>query len=159
VISLDGDAIAEAALPGAFESAVLNVLVHEVAHAVPPQKIIYEPVDTPRARELQLVRMQRVWSTPDAEPGTQADCHDAKFIRRAIHLWIRATLAGWTVPLQRLFGSLYQSHEWVYLTLLLKEAVDVRQATFTQIEATSPPAGFVEQWQADLKFYAENFAS
>lgn len=153
-ICLDGDAIAEAAEPGQFERCLLNVLVHETGHLLPPVLPIVDLPPTPTIREWQLARMQDMLTGSAAVPGTTDDCHALDFIRRTLHLFVRATAAGFNVALDGLFSSHpWSTHTHHWLPLVLSEALQMRDKTFEQIEATEPPPALVDLWQADLDRY------
>lgn len=155
VIALFTDAIRESvSATGDFAQLVANVVVHEVAHIVPRREIL-EPGNTNEVRQLQLARMTTCWNMADPEPGTADDRHDWRFIRRALHLLVRALEAGRDIPLGGLFNTAnhFQSREEFYLAAVLSEALAMRGATFAEIEAVPAPTALMELWESDLNLY------
>jgi hypothetical protein len=156
LIVLDGEAIRNESQPGQFERCLLNTALHEAGHLtptlpkLPPELVNYDPPAEFQARALAKLKVDE----PEPEPGTPDDAHDWKFARRCCHLFFRACAAGYNVPLHRLFGwSSWQSPAEHYLPHVLHECIRMQGETFAAIEATEPPAGFVELWQADLDYY------
>ncbi len=159
VIVLDGDAIADRALPGAFDRCLCNVLLHEVAHIVPPSPTCVEVDPTPMLLEYQRATLESELTAPPVPPGSAGDPHDLRFLRRCLHLWVRAALAGVDVPLHRLANAhAMQTSEVHYLPLILREAIAMRDATFFEIESAPAPPLLVAQWDADVQVYHEVFS-
>ncbi len=126
-------------------------MVHELAHVV-PIKHFAELKPTPQFLEFQKQELVKGLTAPSPRPGGADDFHGPAFIRRALHLWIRATVANIDMPLDGLLT--WYSRAENYLPILLGEAINMRDKTFAEIESTEPPAMFLEQWRADLHFEA-----
>jgi len=160
VITLFSDEIRDAAVNDAsFRGCVLNVCLHEIAHLLPVQEVAAsddaERFDCPEVREYQLAKWVEGNATPDPHPNAAENVHNAKFIRRTVHLLSRSLLAGWSVPSFNLFGgdvwfSCQPAH---YLVTLLSELIEMRDKPFCEIESSEAPAAFIEQWEASVAFY------
>ncbi len=150
-IVIDCKSINEQAQPGKFECCTLQVMVHELAHVV-PIKHFAELKPTPQFLEFQKQELVKGLTAPSPRPGGADDFHGPAFIRRALHLWIRAAVVNIDMPLDGLLT--WYSRAENYLPILLGEAINMRDKTFAEIESTEPPAMFLEQWQADLHFEA-----
>ena len=159
IIALDFPAIEEAADPGAFERCCLSVLLHEVAHVLPPPPPMADLPKTPRLKKLQLEVMASTTKAHEVQPGSTRDGHGPAFIRRALHLYVRAAALGYSIPLGGLLGSSnpYRQREEFYLPWVLPEALRMMAANFATIEATPPPPALVELVQADVDFYNRNW--
>jgi hypothetical protein len=155
VIVLDADVIAKEARPGQFARCVQNVVIHEAAHLVPKLPDVV-PLDYKPSAEFQRLvfsRLKDSMGEREPEPGGERDWHGWQFCRRAIHLWVRAAQRGYDIPIFRLFGArLGMSDAVYYLPLVLSEALRLIDATFAEIEATTPPVGLMELWQENLQW-------
>ena len=149
VIALDGDAI-RSEYGDDFRDGVLATVVHEVAHLVPASDEIFsgdvlESMDPSFVQSWQMAKLSEYSDRPDA---SHAADHDLQFARRVLHCWFRATAAGWTIPIYRLFGPdcpvfLQPPH---FLAALMGELTSMQTSPFVEIEAREPPAGFTELW-------------
>jgi hypothetical protein len=154
IICLDFGGIEAAANPGCFRQCVNAVMGHETGHVVPKQ----EPFDilpaTPLIRAYEIERLRTDLQGPMLD-GPADVSHGAAFLRRCIHIYVRACAAGYDIPLSSMLGyaSEWHSPPQYYLPYCLKEAMAMRHATFAEIEATDPPPGLVERWAADLELY------
>jgi len=145
--------------PEHFRDGVLNTLLHELGHVLPPAKIPQDDFadlfDVPALREWQRQKWAEADARPAPVPGTADDPHDWQFIRRVCHLWARAKRAGWDIPSIGLFGgSLWfvcQPAHWI--TALFRELVDMQDATFAQIQNSPPPDEFMQMWEGALQFH------
>ncbi len=149
VICLDGDAIRNEYGDDDFRDGVLATSLHEVAHLVPVSEIfcddVLERMDPSFVHSWQLAKLTEYSDRPAA---SHAADHGCEFIRLALHCWFRATAAGWTIPIYRLFGPdcpvfLQPPH---FLAALMGELTSMQTAPFVEIEAREPPAGFTELW-------------
>lgn len=151
IIVLDLAAIAAAAEPGQFERSVRAVAVHELAHLLPHQPPIDELPATPEIQAAELRWMNRVVenipSNPTEDPG-----HDVRFFRRCTHLFVRTALSGWDAALCLGVPGHWRS-DAAYVGYLFSEAVQMRDASFAEIESREPPRLFLEQWCTDTTFY------
>lgn len=135
------------------EKLTTTVFVHELGHCLP-----FESLPDPVAQDIEpdqttldrsAARYRRfVDAPPRPEPWAG---HGHEFIRRALHLWWRADQAGCKIPLSILgCGRAYGlSHAREYLRALGNEPARMHDATFAEIEATPPPAEFVELFESD----------
>jgi hypothetical protein len=146
--------------PDAFHGAVLNVTLHEDGHLVPQGKIANtddsELFDCELVREYQREKQAEYAALPDPPPTSPDSVHDVAFVRRTVHLWARAAMAGWTIPPDQIFGDSlwFCSGQFPhFLTALLPEIGTMREARFSEIDATAPTESFSELWQNSLKFY------
>ena len=147
LISLDLRAIGATSQPGQFKRCAQAVLVHEVAHVVPR---VDRADDLPDLRidwDRKILRHQ----LSEASPGFGDDpMHDDGFVRRAVHCWARASLCGFAVPVESLLP--WPAVVQHYLGPLIKECVDMRDATFAEIAKEPLPAGVALQFASDKKF-------
>jgi hypothetical protein len=153
IVALDFLMIAAVAV-SSIRRCTLNVLLHEVAHVLPPVKLAErEPVRDEMLDKIQFA-MLKCFNGPDPSP-LEDTCHDWRFARRCCHLYVRAAAAGYEIPIQNLFGgnNVYQTQAAHYLPLVLAEALRMRDLPFAAIEATDPPAAFLSLWQADLDLH------
>jgi hypothetical protein len=139
----------------------------EADHVNRPRPVVYtpaqsaayiEPPNTLYARRRAIERAQQ-WEGAREEPTEPTFLHGSEFIRRAIHVLYRATMAGYDVAPDRLFGpdAWYSSAEG-YLFALLPECVSMAGATFEEIESTPAPPQFVRLWSADVEFYKNHWS-
>jgi hypothetical protein len=166
VVVLFGDAIAEDCPPECYQDAVLSVVLHELAHALParediPEQDHAEVFDCQLVRDWQAKKRQEADSLPDPQPGTPEDFHGIRFVRTAVHLLGRASLRGWQISPYHLFGGSlwYLSQPPHYVLPLMKEIVDHRNDTFTQILATRPPAEFTRMWEHAFSYHVRRETS
>jgi hypothetical protein len=155
VIALDIAGIKASAKHGHFRDCVFATMLHEIGHVVPRPTVRPDlPVPQKKLRDYQLRVMQ--WWEDKQKPDDPADVHHgALFIRRAIHLFVRAAEAGVSAFLDDVLGrSKWRSCGAMYLPLLLGEALQMRGASFAEIDQTPPPRLFILQWQADLEYCA-----
>lgn len=149
-ICLDPVSIAEHCQPDSFDLYVAGVVVHEAAHILPaPAESRYRLPAALTADMQELALRSHLSSVPE-NPTTDPH-HDGRFVRRAMHLYIRALLLGFAVP-HDIHISPCVCLEY-YLPILLREVVDMRSKTFAEIEATDPPIAFLAQWKADTALY------
>jgi hypothetical protein len=146
------DAIEAAARPGYFEQCALSVVCHEFAQALPSRPVRRDSEER-RARYAELFALDR--TTPERPPLPEVDPqHDLRFIRRYMHLISRAKAAGWPVHPHdgwatfSLTGMCAES----YLSVLEPEALELKDRTFAEIEATPPPPELLALWQEDLAY-------
>jgi len=131
------------------------VLIHEVGHVLPPVKpLAREPVRDEMLDRIQFA-MLKSFNGPDPSP-VEDTCHDWRFRRRALHLYVRAAEAGYEIPIQNLFGGSnpYATEAVHYLPYVLSEALRMRDLPFAEIEATDTSEGFLLLWQADLDLHS-----
>ena len=137
--------------PENFRRGVLEIMLHETAHALPaiPSLPDFEP--SPILRKIQADRFARCASTIDDGNAVES-CHGAQFIRIAAHLWYRSLAAGFVgAPWNIFSGYRYNlSHPFAYVEALGDELRRMYSATFAEIEATPPPQAFADLWQADF---------
>jgi hypothetical protein len=89
-----------------FRMATLQVMVHEVAHLVPPHPQSPLPAEvTEGVRALQLLVMKSNAQATEPPPDAAGFQHGPEFVRAAIHCYVRANLAGWVLETQHLFGG------------------------------------------------------
>ncbi len=159
IICLRSDEIIEEWPGEHFRVGVLNVLLHEISHVLPPASLpkndCADLLDTPKIREWQRNKRVEAESLPSPEPGTPADWHGPQFVRVASHLWARSTLAGWNIPSFNLFGGAcwYISQAPHFVAALLAEIVTMRTACFGEIVSRPPPEAFTELWGGCLNLY------
>jgi hypothetical protein len=140
-----------------YDSRLLTTLAHEVAHLLPAVAMIADD-PTPAAAEFSADLHRLFVAVPKIEK-TAADLtrwdHDHHFTRRALHVWFRCRLAGLPVPLLGLCAGwrYHQSDPAQYMEILLPELAAMQAATFREIEATAPPAGFVALYESDVRTF------
>lgn len=149
-IALDGAAIREQVRPEQFDRFVLGVALHETAHILPSPTTFVSRAPSFVAATMDAYRFHKSLTAPDLDPTVDAN-HDSRFVRRAMHLYVRALLQGFDVPSDFLMAQHTRPDH--YLSIALKEAVEMRDATFAEIEATDPPRDFLRQWESDIEFY------
>ena len=157
VIALDGNAIRSEYGDEDFRDGVRATVVHEAAHLLPGSSEIFsddlESMDPSCLHSWQRSKMHEYRSRPDA---SHAADHDHRFVRRALHCWYRAVAGGWSVPIYRLFGGdcpIYTQPPH-FAVELLREMIEMREATFAEIEAVKPPVGFAELWTQSTLLHA-----
>ncbi len=133
-----------------FRRAMLELTIHEIAHAV-VQSI---PTDVAEpsfiARQFDELRHNRDAREVSREPTIEGD-HGGPFVRRCVHLWQRAIWQGFHAPIWQICaGFRYgMSHACDYVEALADEPLRMRRASFAEIEATTAPPAFNELWQRD----------
>lgn len=159
IISLLPDAI-QSEWGADFRDGVLNTLLHELAHVLPPspdipQDDFADVFDVPTIREWQRKKWTEAQARPDPTPGAADDPHGSQFIRIVTHLWARSTLAGWNISSCNLYGGdcWYLSQPPHFVAALLKEICEMRNAPFAEIIATDPPADFLALWRGGLDLF------
>lgn len=87
--------------------------------------------------------------------------HDASFIRIAVHLCYRASLAGFRIAPTAICGGLRYglSHASDYQEALGDEPVMCSAMLFREIAATEPPPAFRTLWATDFVAYHDRFRS
>jgi hypothetical protein len=160
VVILFGDAIAASVLPEYFQDAVLGVLLHELAHALPVRSDIPEHdhadlFDVPLVRERQQGWRLAADALPDPEVEAVDNPHNMQFVRIAVHLLGRAQLRGWQISSFGLFGPdlWFLSQPPHFLLPLMKEIVDCQHDPFSSIVATAPPREFSDMWESAVAFH------
>lgn len=147
-----------------FRVKTLQVMLHELAHVLPAVRLREPTGQNPEVAAKW--RYEHALSYEDDSQRGQieaaikdADDHGARFIRVALHLWIRAVRAGWLLPLTWLCAGHVTNLSPVgwfsppsrYLEALDDEPIRMAEATFAEIEATDPPAEFSRLWEYDLQ--------
>ena len=162
LVALDATAIAEASRPDAFRDAVLNVCLHELAHLLPPPaeyptRDFAELFDVPGIRAHQELRRVQAENAPEPLPDSERNCHNAVFVRTATHLFGRSLLAGWQIPSFDLYGSSlwFLPQPAHLLEILFREVVEMRDRSFREIVASTPPQAFTDLWQECLDFHVK----
>jgi len=160
VVALCFDAIREAAVSeDAFRGCVLNVCVHELGHLLPMGEIAIRDdadlYDCELVRERQFKQRAEALVSPETPVDAPDNPHNVAFIRRCVHLWSRASLAGWSIPSFDLFGGdlWFCSQTPHYLAAVHRELFALRTANFATIEDTPPTFEFVDMWEGDLANY------
>ena len=139
-----------------FRSHVLRVCLHETAHLLPARNPapysgakpdLIAQVDRERRDEMLEAASSRGWSDAD-------DSHDARFVRRCIHLWFRAVALDFSIPLRDLCAGFQymQTHPIAYLAVLADECNRLRFETFEKIETSPAPPQFTELSCSDEAF-------
>jgi hypothetical protein len=130
------------------EHAAASLLCHELAHLLPFVPRI--PTGTFRV-ESETTRV--AWSTNETIHVPPWLGHGSDFIRRALHLCHRADRLGLDVDIFRAFdGPRYGlSDAWQYQFRLGVEPESMIRATFAEIEAVEPPAGFTKLFNDDTR--------
>ena len=163
--------------PGRFISLALNkletpsavrcVALHEAAHLLPARPVTTtDKPPSPAAVRWNRgdIRLSLAASNygPADEPWTDDDCHGWKFIRRALHLHHRATVAGYDVDLHGLCAGVQYGCVWphYYAEELGDEPARLASLTFDEIESFKPPDGFMALWNQDVAkhFYFQHLA-
>lgn len=162
VIVLCADAIREESGDEGFRDAVLGVLLHEAAHLLPRPvaagritPVDFSHLDCPAVRTRLDERRAEAIAIPEPSPDAADAVHGWRFLRRVCHLWSRARTAGWDVPSTGLLGDAFWfcSQEPHWIVSLFPELVRLRDATFTTIEATEPPAEFMRMWRGAMSTF------
>jgi hypothetical protein len=157
IIAIDLAAIANNALPNAFEQHVRSVVIHEIAHVLPPPTPL---ADFPHSHGLaarQLELLEAAAQKPEPEPNADP-FHNLSFIRRCCHLYYRAVVLGYGVMPHAMFVSEpWLSRLEIYFAHAIGECARMREATFHEIESLPIPAALSDQWHRDLRFYEQNF--
>lgn len=138
--------------PGESGDHVRTIAIHELAHCLPALPVRDIP-DTAEVREIQNEMMQKSCALPVPKPGAEGHYHSWTFIRRCCHLLFRASMLGIKVPPHAMTGEGWQHDITRYMLAAMAECVEMQNATFAEIEATEPPALFMDYWQRDLTFY------
>ena len=140
-------------------AATIEVLLHELSHALPlhpKAPASTRPVSPEEARYLVA------WSVGPPAPGLSfGDLppwigHEDKFIRRLLHLVHRAERLGHSVRLRRTFGdtSAYGLRSiCAYQAALADEPARSVGKSFWEIEQTDPPAKFTRFFKEDTERY------
>jgi hypothetical protein len=154
VIALDFNLIEQGSDLEQFHRCIREVCLHELAHLVPHQPPSDDLPATPEIRAFEIRRMQKSVEMPIPD-GPADSAHNLSFIRRCLHLFIRACDQGFELPLSSLFGSrmYWRSHESTYLQYAIHEAFEMRSWTFSQIEATPVPPRLAALWEEDIANY------
>jgi hypothetical protein len=136
--------------------AVLQVLLHELAHClpVPVQTKDREPSTISRLADI-LAHKQFV--AAPVQPTIAGD-HGGPFVRRCVHVWHRALWAGfhaniWSICAGGRYGL---AHAYDYIEALADEPLRLRGETFASIEEIEPPAAFSRLWDSDKQKLLES---
>jgi hypothetical protein len=158
--------IAAGRWPGHFVPTIVFVgeptpelLAHELGHALPAHKPLDDIEPTAAEREAQAIQV-RSWAAgahyrdPDRLPWTG---HDARWIRRVLHLWHRAERLGVDVaPIRlRCAGIDYGLRHDVcdYRAALNVEPYTFYSRTFAHIDRAPLPEFFVRMFVDDARAY------
>ncbi len=140
-----------------IRTAVLTVLLHELAHNLPLVDSEALPADeAPTEFErIEYAAAIADWSQKPiftkGKPGWWPD-HDDKFIRRALHLHYRAKVAGEDLPLCDLLCAGWGhslSNAAQYRDTMIGELEVMKNASFAEIEKLPLPFLFDELFTAD----------
>jgi hypothetical protein len=138
-----------------------GVLIHELGHILPAQRIEHDPEPTDEliakeaksqeyidALELRCIRK-------GLEPWLVGGNHGLYFIRICLHLMHRAKALG--VPhIVPVAGFQYGlSPGWEYRDALGDEPERCRSMTFTEIQEQPKPAAFAKLWNDDVNRWEE----
>jgi hypothetical protein len=135
----------------------LGILWHELGHPLPYKSSDYTDSAPHKFDESQIAAFTANPSGEVADYPWWFPSHDGKWIRRVLHLWWRAALAGYFTPLESLHaaGSDYQlSRIDAYWEALGAEPVKMQHNTFAEIESEPYPAAFKEIWKLDILDWA-----
>ncbi len=161
--------MADGRWPGHFPTTIIfiaeptiELLAHELAHCLPICEPLADIEPTPMDREVQAVQV-RSWAAgnhyrdPDRLPWTG---HDARWIRRLIHLWHRLERLGMSVRPIGLQCAGYNyglaRDEHAYRFALNAEPYGFYGATFKKIEAAPIPDLFARMFADDCRDYLLN---
>jgi len=140
------------------QSSLLGLVIHEAAHLLPKfdeKQITWPKITT----DVQGNKWQP--RVPAARLPTVFPCdihHGRIFIRCAIHLFARATFAGFRVAIRNLpvAGWHYGlSHPRLYLNSLRREPRRMLTANFDEIAAQPYPTAFSELFDHDCQIWRE----
>ncbi len=131
-----------------FDAGLREMTCHEIGHIVPEKPFV--EIESLKDIDPEFVRSHQLTKLAVAATKTQyAQMHDHRFIRRVLHIWYRAILFGWSIPIYRLFGGDTETYCQPphFLVALMPELVAMKSATFAEIEAAKPPLAFSELWE------------
>lgn len=133
----------------------LPLLLHELAHCLPLREPLSDIVPTDEQRAFQEADMH-AWATRRQAPTLPWAGHELPFIRRAIHLAYRASLAGIAAGLHQMQIAGYQyglSHVSSYRDALGSEPAQCLSSSFAAIDARPMPPRFVQLFARDVATY------
>ena len=142
--------------PCDFRPKLLQTMLHELGHVLPAKcpADMRDLVDDPaKFKTWQHQKLAVGLALPDLPMGDPDDCHDHRFVRRCLHLFTRATAAGYDVPLHGLFQLPTMTWPAHFLPLVLREAQVMRGHRFSEIEQTPAPEDFLAMWNDCLALY------
>jgi hypothetical protein len=139
---------------------MLRTMLHEVAHVLPSRETFISVNSPPIFMEFQCRVLNDGLAEP-AEPPMDApdNWHDWRFIRRALHLFFRASAIGYhDIPIYDLFRGWFMSQEPHWLCELLPELQAVPPSCrFAEIEQREPPSGFMALWEHSVSFSLKHY--
>jgi hypothetical protein len=138
-----------------IEEPTLPLLLHELAHVLPRREPLSDIEPSAEQRAAQIVATLQ-WAHGPRSESVPWEGHDARWIRRAIHLHYRAKEAGHDCNLHamQVAGDHYGlSHVGEYASALSYEPMQLRFKTFAQIEQEPMPERFVKLFAYDVATY------
>lgn len=138
----------------------LNLVLHELAHVLDKgDQYSEEHGESPEKIQFDRLVIDKSTTRPGRSELPRYFGHEASFIRIALHLVHRASVAGFDtkptgiVHSQR-YGLSLMSH---YADALDDEPQRLATLTFREIRGIEPPETFQRLWQADLNQYHRRF--
>jgi hypothetical protein len=128
----------------------LDVLVHELAHAVSmPLASVPDSEPLPSRRLSHQRNYQEFCTTTKVDRHG----HDWRYIRDLSHLWVRSVLRGYVPDLNTLLSPwVYSLTPLVrYIEALQEEPIALLASSFVDIRAAEPPEAFMTLWKTDCE--------
>lgn len=150
------------AYPGYFEQAVLTVFTHELGHVEFP---LWMPRDhSPRVAQalgqLQLAALTHSVSLANVPTPAADTAHDWKWIRRTIHLYVRAAANGHVFGIDRLLHSGdCQFDARKYVPILLTEALRMKDEPMAAVNDLPADAWLVDTYNFDVETFMDEINS
>lgn len=130
-----------------------ELLIHEVGHAVPPRRLVFDLTDAEydELRSRQPAALAAVADEIDARGADAPDNqHGARWLRAVCHLWARAEAAGLDLRPVKINATPWFDHDiGEYRARLGWEPVKFARKTFEEIESEPPPDCFLDLFQRD----------
>jgi hypothetical protein len=144
-----------------FPYVSLNCVLHELAHILDrPTLYAKDPGDTPERMQFDRLVAIDVLSRPPRAELPAYFGHESSFIRIAIHLAHRATLAGFdTKPAGIFHGHRHGlSSAACYEEALADEPQSMASLAICEIKTIPLPVAFRKLWQADIDRYPKLYS-
>ena len=152
---INDDGLKQDTHPQDLEYKTLTIIFHELAHILDrPCLVGIDHGNHERLEYERLVTMDCL-SRPVSGDIAAYHGHDRSFIRIAIHLAYRATLAGYPIKAAGIFkGSTYGlSMAAEYEDALGSEPEESMHLKLTELKTLPCPSAFNSLWRADLNHY------
>lgn len=157
---LNDVSIADEHFPEDVDIVAFSTVLHELAHILDrPVPVDLQTLPTDNCIEFETMVISNANQQEYRPLPTAYHGHEAPFIRIALHLHYRATVAGVeTIPNILCAGWRYGlSHAHRYMEALADEPNRMIHLPFLQISRTEPPTDFTNLWLQDVENHMMSF--